>query len=416
MPNFDSSASDVPFKGPRLELRRLHAQPWYAPPIAFDSSVQAEVLEDRTPENRALLGLKDSMYGNLRSSSSLAAELGGVMTFAPAQSMTGASQPASAAGRQLFLLSEPGAPRLALQLQTPGSLHARPAAASDVVYVHGATFGADLSVFYRFDGRSWADELNDIGLNVWGFDFAGYGGSDRYPPNAHGPVGRMDEAVAQLHRVVLAVRQGNEDRPVALIAHSWGASVAARYAGTHPQDVKALVLFGPIVVRAAMPAATQPAQAPATHLVSLWAQYRRFIEDVPRGQAQVLSEAHIAQWGQAYLAVDPDSSARMPPAVLTPFGPLADIGALWSGQSLYDPSLVKVPTLLIRGVWDGVCTDADATRLLAALGSVDKEGVKIDRATHLMHLESGRIELHNQVNAFLTRTMIRSAIATSRRT
>lgn len=66
---------------------------------------------------------------------------------------------------------------------------------------HGATFGANLSLFHRFDGRSWADELNEAGLDVWGFDFAGYGGSDRYPAASGPPAGRIDDVIPQLDHV-----------------------------------------------------------------------------------------------------------------------------------------------------------------------------------------------------------------------
>ena len=50
-----------------------------------------------------------------------------------------------------------------------------------VLYVHGATFPSALSIAHRFDGYSWRDALCAEGFDVWGFDFLGYGGSDRYP-------------------------------------------------------------------------------------------------------------------------------------------------------------------------------------------------------------------------------------------
>ena len=291
-----------------------------------------------------------------------------------------------AASREMIRLTQQGQPTLALQVQRKKTASLSALYPGDVIYVHGATFGADLSIFHRFDGRSWADELNEIGMAVWGFDFAGYGGSDRYPVGGDRPAGRMDDGIPQLRRVVDAVRMRNGDRPIALVGHSWGASLAARYAGMYPQDVKALVLFAPIVVRTPttkpVPAAPQPSHCPVT----LLAQYRRFVEDVPRGEPQVLSEAHFQAWGAAYLATDPGAGGRMPPSVITPYGPIADIGALWSGQALYDPSLIRAPTLLVRGEWDSLCTDADVSHLL-------------------MHLESQRGVLHNRVNMFLERTM-----------
>jgi alpha-beta hydrolase superfamily lysophospholipase len=311
--------------------------------------------------------------------------------------------------REVIHLAEPGQPTLAVQVQRPPAT----AALADVVYVHGSTFGADLSVFYAFDGRSWADEMCAAGMAVWGFDFAGYGASDRYVNGSDRPVGRMDEVVKQLQRVLSAVRARCGGRPVILVAHSWGASVAARYAGTCPQDVKALVLFAPIVSRsfsrsAAMrtPGSYIPlaaAGAPTHYPLTLWAQYRRFVEDVPRGQAQALDEAHFQAWGEAFLGTDPGAGSRTPPAVTTPCGPQADVLALWSGQALYDPSRIIAPTLLVRGEWDSVCANADARQLLRTLGSTDKTSVSIGRATHLMHLESGRGLLYNAVNTFLRR-------------
>ncbi|GJI94660.1 hypothetical protein RugamoR57_13780 [Duganella caerulea] len=278
----------------------------------------------------------------------------------------------------------------------------------DVIYVHGSTFGADLSVFFAFDGRSWADELNAAGFNVWGFDFAGYGASERYAPHDGVLVGGLSDVQAQLHRVVRAVRERNGGRPVMLLGHSWGGSVAARYAGEHPQEVCALALFAPVVRRdSASTANTSQAQAAAMgshYPLTAWAQYRRFVEDVPRGHPQVLDEAHFQQWSIAFLATDAEAATRTPPAVLTPSGPQADVRALWSGQALYDPARIRLPTLLVRGKWDSVCSEADAVNLLAALGSGIKRCETFPRATHLMHLESSRGLLYNAVNDFLLRS------------
>jgi pimeloyl-ACP methyl ester carboxylesterase len=301
--------------------------------------------------------------------------------------------------RQVQPVVETGQLSLALQLQPAKNS----ASSTDVVYVHGSTFGADLSIFYAMDGRSWADELNAADFNVWGFDFAGYGRSQRYDKASNQPVGTMTETVLQLHRIVTTIRQSNGNKPVALLAHSWGANVASSYASQYPDNVKALVLFAPVATRDAKPGAPAPSQAPAFFTVSALAQYRRFVEDVPRGQPQVLSESHFQIWAAQFLASDPESGTRTPAAVLTPFGPIADLTALWSGQTLYDASKIVAPTLLIRGAWDSLCTDADAQRTTAQLSQINKTDKKIERATHLMHLESQRTQLYSEVNQFLKR-------------
>jgi alpha-beta hydrolase superfamily lysophospholipase len=313
------------------------------------------------------------------------------------------------ATREKLRLQAQGQPQLALQLQRANT--DADVELGDVIYVHGSTFGADLSVFFQLDGRSWADELCDAGLNVWGFDFAGYGDSDRYPQNDTVPAGGLEQVLPQLHRVVTAVRERNGGKPVHLLAHSWGATVAAAYVAQQPSDdsqaVASLVLFAPVVARAvSTPTGYVPAAAgTASHYpLTAWAQYRRFVEDVPRGAPQVFAETYFQLWSQAFLATDASSSQRLPPAVLTPAGPQQDVRALWSGQVLYDAGAVSVPVLLLRGAWDSVCGEADAQSLLGALDSQRKDCVTIPGATHLMHLESGRRLLYNAVNAFLSRS------------
>ncbi len=278
-------------------------------------------------------------------------------------------------------------------------------AQGDVLYVHGATFSSDLSIFRKFDQHSWADAIVDAGFNAWGFDFAGYGRSSRYDIDSEAPRGRMAEALPQLHAVVSSIRRQNGGKKLLLLAHSWGTVVAARYVSENPENVKALVLFGPPVVRGGKrPHGADSAGPPPSHyrLTSL-SQYRRFVEDVPRGEAQVLSEAHFESWSRDWLATDVTSQTRTPPSVMTPYGPIADVTAMWSGESLYDAARIVMPVLLVRGGWDSVCDDTDAKRLLNSLGTKDKTDVKIPRATHLMHLESQRALLHNAVNAFLVR-------------
>lgn len=302
-------------------------------------------------------------------------------------------------------------PRQVLELRDDGpliTLQRQPAvpersARADVIYVHGSSFGADLSIYFRFDGQSWADALNAAGFTAWGFDFIGYGRSARYPADVDRPPGAIDAAMGDLRRVVRAVQQRNAGRPVVLLAHSRGGVVAARFASEQPSDVQALVLFAPVVMRPAHGAQLAPPVARPSHFpLSAWAQYRRFVQDVPNDEPQVLREDHMEAWAAAWLASDPTSASRRPASVMTPAGPLDDVARLWSGQALYDAAKITAPTLLVRGAWDSSCNDSDARVLLAGLTSARTvSDVTLPCATHLMHLEQQRGALHAQVNHFL---------------
>jgi pimeloyl-ACP methyl ester carboxylesterase len=226
-----------------------------------------------------------------------------------------------------------------------------------------------LRICRSFTSLTSGHALNDAGFNAWGFDFIGYGRSSRYDKSSTSPRGRLNEALPQLEVVMNHIRRANGGKKIHLVAHSWGTLVAARYASEHPDQVKSLVLFGPPVVRNESGSAARQASPvempPSHHPITAWAQYRRFVEDVPRGEPQVLSEAHFDVWSRTWLGTDVSARLRIPEAVLTPYGPVADIEGLWSGESLFDAAKINMPVLLIRGAWDSVCNDADAQRLLS---------------------------------------------------
>ena len=277
--------------------------------------------------------------------------------------------------------------------------------ARPVLYVHGATFPSACSIMFRFDGVSWADVLAAAGFSVWAFDFAGFGGSERHPGAAEGlgpvadPPGRASEAAAQVERAARAVLAETGAARLSIIAHSWGTMAAGRFAGLRPDLVDRLVLFGPIAQRGA------PRPAPPCapwRLVTIAEQHRRFVEDVPAGAPPVLSERHFAAWARHYLASDPGSMGRSPPAVRIPNGPGADIVAAWSGRLGYEPGLIRAPVAIIRGEWDSLATDADAAWLADALtGTAEIQDIKIPGGTHLMHLEVSRGDLYRATIGFL---------------
>jgi pimeloyl-ACP methyl ester carboxylesterase len=304
--------------------------------------------------------------------------------------------PAALAAERQHVL--PGSPRLLVREQPPASGDR----SQPVLYVHGASFPSALSVMFRFGGRSWADALNDAGYNAFGLDFAGYGGSARYPemagPQAGPPLGRTEDVVRQIERAVAFIRQQTGAKSVAIIAHSWGTMPAARFAELHPEQVSRLVLFGPILRRDG-PGGTEPT---AWTLITNDQQHRRFIKDVPAGHAPVLEEADFPVWAAAYLASDPGAAQRLPPAVKVPSGPSADVLDAWSGKPPYDPSRLRVPVMVVRGAWDSSSTAADAERFMAELPpGLERRFVEIPEGTHLLHLETGRHALYAAVNAFL---------------
>jgi len=274
-----------------------------------------------------------------------------------------------------------------------------------VLYVHGGTFPSALSIAHRFDGRSWRDKLCAAGFHVWGLDFHGFGRlSDPYPEMAQPaagmpPLGRAEDASCQLEHAVRFICDRHRVGQISIIAHSWGTIVTGRFAGRCPELLDRLVFFGPIARREPN---GERVRLPGWRLISLEDQWARFTETVPLGEAPVLLRRHFNEWGERYLDIDPESRSRSPAAVKVPSGAFQDIYDAWAGEFAYDPGLVRAPVSLIRGEWDGMCTDQDARWLFDALGASPlRRDVKISRGTHLMHLEAGRYALYREAEAFL---------------
>lgn len=298
------------------------------------------------------------------------------------------------AGLRLFLRHMPPAAR-------------RDGTARAVLYVHGATFPSALSIAHRFDGYSWRDALCAAGFDVWGLDFLGFGLSDRYPEmsepaDANAPLCRAEEASAQIEAAARFILERHGVTRISLLAHSWGTIAAGRFAAAHPELVERVVLFGPIARRSPR-RQEMPPPAGAWRIVTLDQQWARFTEDVPSGEAPVLSRTHFDEWGARYLGSDPGSGNHDPVGVKVPMGPAVDIQQAWSGTLAYDPAAVRAPVAIIRGEWDGLLPDEDARWLFDALTAAPmKRDIKISRATHLMHLETMRHALYRETVTFLS--------------
>ncbi|MBU6297819.1 MAG: alpha/beta hydrolase [Alphaproteobacteria bacterium] len=288
----------------------------------------------------------------------------------------------------------------------PLSVHRQKRDGAPVLYVHGASFPAALSVGYRFQGRSWMDDLNARGFDAWGLDFAGYGASARYAemdgPQAGNAVGRAPVAAKQIARVAAFIAQATGRPRLSIIAHSWGTIPAALFAIAHPERIERLCLFGPVVERDA-PDDGAGTPDPCWHLVTIAQQHARFVADVPQGHAPVLIEPELEQWGPTYLATDPQAFDREPPSVKIPFGPMSDAKEAWTGKLAYRPQNIPCPTLLVRGEWDSVTNDDDAQWLLSRITHPVRADAKIPKGTHLMHLEWSRDGLFAAVGDFLSR-------------
>jgi pimeloyl-ACP methyl ester carboxylesterase len=272
-----------------------------------------------------------------------------------------------------------------------------------VLILHGATFPSANAAGWKFDGRSWMDELASAGYDVYALDFLGYGVSDRYPEmssaaNSGAPLGDVGSMITQVESAVQYIFKVHGVKTVNLVAHSAGTYVAARYAELHPQDVERLVLFG----------APAPYNGPTKVDIEAVRYLQVGREDQleafePRVRdSHLLDPAMFETWIRAYLATDPASASRAPPSVRVPAGLTAAYEEmLRSGRLPYDPNNITVPTLIIQGEWDAVAPPAAGLWIYKHLASPLKRYVIISKAGHRAHLERNRWQLYSETESFL---------------
>ncbi len=276
-----------------------------------------------------------------------------------------------------------------------------------VLILHGATFPTSCAAAWRMDGRSWMDDLSAAGFDTWALDFVGYGGSDRFPEmrkpaGSHPPLGRTEAMATQVKRAVDWIIRQRGVTKIFLVAHSAGTFAAGRYAAENSDNLERLVLFGAPGPR---PYGGQEAPEPLGGHAQLSAedQWGAWEEAVKAGPNPGFTRGAFDRWVRHYLATDHESAARQPPSVRVPRGMMADYERLRAGILPYEPGQIRVPTLLIRGAWDGVVGEEETEALLQRLVAAPlRQSVVVPKGGHRMHLEASRGVFYRKVRAFLS--------------
>ncbi len=167
-------------------------------------------------------------------------------------------------------------------------------------------------------------------LTIAAFDMPGHGQSGPWTGNDyHGDVTRIAASFI--------------DRPLDLIGHSFGASVALRLAVAAPEAVRSLTLIEPVLFVAA---AGTPEFAAQTD------DNERFRDLIAAGEAEAAARAFVAQWGagQRWETLDPrvraSFAAQMPLVLAGGEASFTDAARILREGGL---EAIEAPVMLIRG-------------------------------------------------------------------
>lgn len=294
-----------------------------------------------------------------------------------------------------------------------------------ILLLHGARVPGLGSFDLKVPGGSLAADLALAGHTTYIMDARGYGGSTRPPemegpPEAGPPLVRSVEVARDIEAVArtLGERYG---RPIAALGWATGGQWLGYYATLHPERLSHLILcnslYGGIAehpgigLGSDLEDPTQPGRFNRAEngayrfnrVASLTPAWNNTIpiEDKTRWY----DPAVVAAYEAAALASDPTSGAREPASFRAPLGALEDSFYLASGRQLWDASLIRTPTLFLRGERDFWSRAADPQLFAAhAVSAPEVRIVTIPNATHFVHLdrpERGREQFLHEVLAFI---------------
>jgi pimeloyl-ACP methyl ester carboxylesterase len=282
-----------------------------------------------------------------------------------------------------------------------------------LLFVHGATYPSESAFDLELHGLSWMEYLAQHGYDVYLVDVRGYGKSTRPPemdkPAADGdPVVRTDTAVKDVGAAVDFILKRRGASKLNLMGWSWGTSIMGWYTAQNNDKVNRLVLYAPLWLFNGAAPLDPGTKLGAYRTVTRDAAKARWLQGVAENKKEdLIPLGWFDTWADATFATDPVGAKQTPPVLRAPNGVLQDIREYWgAGKALYDPSAIRVPTLLVHAEWDADLPSYMLHAYFAKLTNAPyKRSVEIGEGTHTVIMEKNRMQLIEEVQHFLDETL-----------
>lgn len=275
-----------------------------------------------------------------------------------------------------------------------------------VLFVHGATYPSESAFDIDLPGGSWMDYAAERGYDAYFVDIRGYGRSTRpasmdAPPGQNPAFATTADAIKDVRTAVDFILKRRNVNKINLVGWSWGTTIMGGFTAQNDEKVVKLVLYAPLWTLKEPPPFSGSG---AYRTVTKEAARTRGLRGIPDASKEEISpQAWFDKWWDGNLATDPVGAKQTPPVLRVPNGVLKDIAEfLGKGIPLYNPSDIRVPTLLIVAEWDQdtplFMTQEAFSRLV---NTPYKRQIVLAEGTHAIAVEKNRMELIKEVQRFL---------------
>jgi len=262
--------------------------------------------------------------------------------------------------------------------------------AGTILFVHGSSMASqptfDLTVPGRADSSAM-DYFASLGYDTWTMDNEGYGRSDKNRPQNNDISNGADDLAVGSQYII----EKTGARKMHVYGISSGALKAALFAQRHPQRVARLALDAFVWTGEGSPTLEErKKKLPQFINVHRRPIDRKFVHSIfERDHPGTADEPTIEAFADAILALD-DS---------VPTGTYVD---MCSRLPLIDPAKVTVPTIIMRGEFDGIAGFDDLVEFFKRLPNADKQFAVMAGISHASFQQKNYRVVYHILQAFFS--------------
>jgi len=254
-----------------------------------------------------------------------------------------------------------------------------------ILFVHGSSMASQPTFDLRVPGRPDSSVMEWFaarGFDTWCLDNEGYGRSDKSRPINFDISNGADDIAAAVEYI---------GKDVLLYGISSGALKAALYAQRHPARVARLALDAFVWTGEGSPTlAERRKKLPEFLQMNRRPIDRAFVRSIfARDHPGTADDATVEAFADAILALD-DS---------VPTGTYVD---MCSKLPLVDPAKLPMPTLILRGQYDGIAAVGDLIEFFKRLPNPDKQFTVMAGISHASFQQKNYLTVYHLLHAFYT--------------
>ena len=259
-----------------------------------------------------------------------------------------------------------------------------------ILFVHGSSMATQPTFDLQVPGRAHSSVMEwfaERGFDTWGLDMEGYGRSDKSRPINCDIANGADDIAAGTEYIL----KHAQHKKLLLYGISSGALRAAMFTQRHPERVARLALDAMVWTGEGSPTLEQrKKRLPEFQSKNRRPIDRAFVHSIfERDHPGTADKATIDAFAEAIVALD-DS---------VPTGTYVD---MCSKLPLVDPAKITVPTIVMRGQWDGIAGIDDLIEFFKRLPNPDKQFAVMAGISHASFHQKNYLMVYHILHSFFS--------------